>query len=52
MIFYAVPLNGSHIFAYNPYARRAYEQSQHAEDCGRIKLICFVNSFKQSHISA
>ena len=29
-------LNSSHTVAYNPYARRAYEKSQHAEDFGRI----------------
>ena len=47
-----VDLNSSHTIAYNPNARRAYEKSQHAEDFGRIKLICSFNSLLQSHISA
>ena len=29
--------HSSHTLAYNPYARRAYEKSQHAEDFGRKK---------------
>ena len=37
-------LNSSHTLAYNPNARRAYEKCQHAEDFGRIKLICTFNS--------
>ena len=45
-------LNSSHTVASNPNARRAYENSQHAEDFGRIKLICSFNTLLQSHISA
>ena len=37
-------LNSSHTLAYNPNARRAYEKYQHAEDFGRIKIICTFNS--------
>ena len=37
-------LNSSHTLAYNPNARRAYEKCQHAEDFGRIKIICTFNT--------